>query len=239
MFNSEQLHPGLIVNRENSSTIVSSQATSSTHQVWKTVMQMHCFALSSSSVLNLILSFTFSLNISTTGWVSLSLAPNLLSLSFPPENQLSTPGFDFSVLPPLQQSCPSVQYMLTNPSLQVLPFPYSDYTVLWDVSASSVGPLVPTIQRKQLFSALHGMYHPGVRNLVMAHNWHWVSSMGTNAKIIIFETHPVKSVNFNRKTIPNIVLSMTASANIIIYFYSKIWELWEVVYFLTKPVPFS
>ena len=45
--------------------------------------------------------------------------------------------------------------------------------------------------------------------------------MGTHVKIHIFETYPVTSANFNRKTIPNIVLSMTASTNII-YFYSKI-----------------
>ena len=92
-----------------------------------------------------------------------SLAPVLFSPPFPPENQLSTPGFDFSALPPLQPSCPSVQSMLSNPALQELPFPYSNSTVLCDVSAGSVRPLVPTVLRKQLFSAIHGISHPRIQ----------------------------------------------------------------------------
>ena len=47
--------------------------------------------------------------------------------------------------------------------------------------------------------------------------------MGTNVKSNIIETHPLTSANVNRKkTIPNSFLSMTASTNIIIYFYSNI-----------------
>ena len=136
---SEQLHPGLLVNRDKSPTSVSSRATSSTCWVWKTACRCNVLPFCSSSV-----------------------APVLLSPSFPPENQLSTPGFDFFVLPPLQLSCPSVQSMLTNPPLQVLPFPYSDSTVLCDVSTGSIRPLVPSILRKQLFSAIHRISHPRV-----------------------------------------------------------------------------
>ena len=63
----------------------------------------------------------------------------------------------------------------------------------------------------------------------MAHNY------GTNVKINIFGTYPVKSENVDRKkNIPKICLSMTASTNIIIYFYSKIRTVQEVVNFLTK-----
>ena len=39
--------------------------------------------------------------------------------------------------------------------------------------------------------------------------------MGTNVKINIFGTFPVKSANVNRKTIYNIFLTMTAFTNII------------------------
>ena len=45
MLYSQQLHPGLLVNRDNSPTSGSSQATSYICQVWKTALQMHCLAL--------------------------------------------------------------------------------------------------------------------------------------------------------------------------------------------------
>ena len=69
--------------------------------------------------------------------------------------------------------------------------------------------------------------------LLMAHNWHWVSSMGTHTKINIFETLPVTNVMSIKKSIPNIFLSMTISSNIIIYFVSKIKTVW-CRSFLTK-----
>ena len=96
--------------------------------------------------------------------ISPSLIPVLLTHSFPPENQLSALGYDFSVLPPLQPSCPSVQSMLTNPSLEVLPVHYSDSAVLSDVPAGSLRPLVPTVPQKQLFSAIHRISHPEVQS---------------------------------------------------------------------------
>ena len=37
--------------------------------------------------------------------------------------------------------------------------------------------------------------------LLLAHNWHWVSRMGTNVKINILVTHPVSSANVNRKNV--------------------------------------
>ena len=36
-----------------------------------------------------------------------------------------------------------------------------------------------------------------IETLLMAHNWHWVSSIGTNVKNNIF--YPMTSANFNRK----------------------------------------
>ena len=67
--------------------------------------------------------------------------------------------------------------------------------------------------------------------LLTAHNWHWVSSMGTNVKINIFETYPVTSANVDEKTIHYIVLSMTTSTTIITYFYSKIRSVWGRSFF--------
>ena len=46
--------------------------------------------------------------------------------------------------------------------------------------------------------------------------------MGTNVKINIFGTYPMTSANFNRKNYSQYFFSMSASKNIIIYFFSKI-----------------
>ena len=86
----------------------------------------------------------------------------LLSPVLPPKVQLLTLEFEFSALSLLQLSCPSVQAMLANTSLQVLPIPYRNSTVLCDVSSSSIRHLVPTSLWKQLFSALYRISHPGV-----------------------------------------------------------------------------
>ena len=87
----------------------------------------------------------------------------LLSPVLPPKVQLLTLEFEFSALSLLQLSCPSVQAMLANTSLQVLPIPYRNSTVLCDVSSTSIRHLVPTSLWKQLFSALYRISHPGVR----------------------------------------------------------------------------
>ena len=93
-------------------------------------------------------------------------SPSLLSPALLPEVHLSTPEFEFSALPPLQLSFSSVQAMLANSSLQVMSIPYGDSTVLCcDVSSSSVHTLLPTSLPKQLFSALHGISHPGFQDL--------------------------------------------------------------------------
>ena len=162
MLYSEQLRPGLLVNRASSPTSVSSQATSSTCQEWKTAMQMHCLAL---------LQFIGPQSHPQLHpqpqhhhhrFKSHHPCPVQVSPSLPLQDQLSTPDFDFSVLPPLQLSCPLVQAILGITSLQVLTIPYRDSTVLCDVSSSSVRPLVTISLRKQLFSTLHGISHPGV-----------------------------------------------------------------------------
>ena len=57
--------------------------------------------------------------------------------------------------------------------------------------------------------------------------------MGTNVNINIFGGLPVMSANVNKKTIPNILLSMTISTNIIIYLFSKLKNV-RGYSFLTK-----
>ena len=76
--------------------------------------------------------------------------------------EISAPGFDFSALPALQSACPSVQAMLSNPSLSVVSIPFLQ-TLFCDLSSGSPRPLVPEVLRKNLFLSLHGISHPGVR----------------------------------------------------------------------------
>ena len=72
-------------------------------------------------------------------------------------------GFDFSALPALQSACPSVQAMLSNPSLSVVSIPFLQTSVFCNVSSVSPCPLVPEVLRKILFLSLHRISHPGVR----------------------------------------------------------------------------
>ena len=77
--------------------------------------------------------------------------------------EFSTPGFDFSTLPASQATCPSIKTMLSSPSLSIVSVPFSQSSVLCNMSSGSPCPLVPEVLRKQLFLSLHGISHPGVR----------------------------------------------------------------------------
>ena len=54
--------------------------------------------------------------------------------------------------------------MVSNPSLSVVSVPFLQSSVLCDVSSRSLQPLVPVSLHNQLFQALHGLSHPGVRD---------------------------------------------------------------------------
>ena len=71
-------------------------------------------------------------------------------------------GFDISLLPPLQVSCPSVQEMKVSPSLSMVSVPLGAESLLCDSSTGSLRPLVPLQLRRQLFNLLHDVSHPGV-----------------------------------------------------------------------------
>ena len=87
-----------------------------------------------------------------------SAVPVLSALSL----DLSASNIDFSTLPALQADCPSVQAMLSNPSLSVVSVPFQSSSVFCDVSSGLPRPLVPESLRRQLFSSLHELSHPGV-----------------------------------------------------------------------------
>ena len=62
----------------------------------------------------------------------------------------------------LQSDCPSVQSMVSSPSLSIVSIPFLKSSVFCDVSSGSSRPLVPSTLRHQLFLSLHRLLHPGV-----------------------------------------------------------------------------
>ena len=96
---------------------------------------------------------------SSTSYAPVFAVPVLHAVSL----NLSAPGFDFSSLHALQSACPSVQSMISNPSLSVVCIPFLQSSILCDVSSGSPRPLVPTALCQQLFLALHGLSHPGTQ----------------------------------------------------------------------------
>ena len=61
--------------------------------------------------------------------------------------------------------------------------------------------ILPCNLSKAIYICISGNYRYSMKfeTLLMAYNWHWVSSMDTNVKINIFGTYPVTSANVNRK----------------------------------------
>ena len=63
----------------------------------------------------------------------------------------------------LQNSCPSVKWMATSKSLNVVSIPVQGLQLLCDISTGSPRPLVPEALRYELFLSLHQVSHPGIR----------------------------------------------------------------------------
>ena len=98
-----------------------------------------------------------------------SPAPTLAPVSSPSASLVSpftpssqVPVFDFSLLPPLQLSCPSVWEIKLSPSLLVVAVPLRVRSLLCDSSTGSLRPLVPLQLWRQLFNLLHDVSHTGV-----------------------------------------------------------------------------
>ncbi len=91
--------------------------------------------------------------------VPLPAAPSA-SAPAPPD---SVPGIDFRDMAVRQLLCPEVQKMVLSSSLRLVRFPVADLTLWCDVSTPRLRPLVPVVLRPQVFSAIHGVAHPGAR----------------------------------------------------------------------------
>ena len=96
----------------------------------------------------------------------LSPAPSLSSFDAPVIS-----GFDISLLPLLQLTCPSVSEMCSSLSLSLFSVLLGAGVLLCDSSTGSLHPLVPLQLRRQLFNLVHDVAHPGVHA-----SWRPVSS---------------------------------------------------------------
>ena len=69
---------------------------------------------------------------------------------------------NFSELAKERLSCPDVLGLKASPTLRLLTVPVQGGFLLCDGKTKVLRPLVPSFQRFTIFSALHGMSHPGV-----------------------------------------------------------------------------
>ena len=86
--------------------------------------------------------------------VSVSLVPS----PFPTFSVIN-----FSELAKEQLACPDILRLKSSPTLQIITVPVQNGSLLCDAKTKVLRPLVPSSQRFNIFSALHGISHPGIR----------------------------------------------------------------------------
>ncbi len=84
-----------------------------------------------------------------------------VAVLLPPSSSLGTS--DFEGLASRQEACSEVQQVRYSSSLQVGEFELHGVKLLCDFSLGRPQPLVPREDRRQVFEAIHGVAHPGVR----------------------------------------------------------------------------
>ena len=73
---------------------------------------------------------------------------------------------DFKAMSSAQQEDPEIQQLEASGSslsLQPMPVPTSDVTILCDVSTDTPRPFIPSKFRRLIFDSLHSLSHPGIR----------------------------------------------------------------------------
>ena len=90
-------------------------------------------------------------------------SPSTSALVSPLPSFSTVPGFDFSLLPPLQLSFPSIQEMKLSASLSMVANPIGGESFSCDSSTGSLCSLVPLQLRQQLYNLLLDVPRPGVR----------------------------------------------------------------------------
>ena len=77
-------------------------------------------------------------------------------------NSIKFSVINFSELAKERLSCPDVLGLKASPTLSLLTVPVQGGFLLCEGKTKVLRPLVPSFQRFTIFSALHGMSHPGV-----------------------------------------------------------------------------
>ena len=85
------------------------------------------------------------------------------------------PGVDYHQLAAQQTICPSVQRLSASTVLKIVLLKLQNVELLCDVSTGTPCLLVPDTVKIKMFSALHGISHPGVRvtRMMMSTRFVW------------------------------------------------------------------
>ena len=85
-----------------------------------------------------------------------------VSVSTTPSPFPTSSVINFSELARDQLSCPDILRLKFSPTLRLVTVPVQDGSLLCDTKTKVLCPLVPSSQRFNIFSTLHGISHPGV-----------------------------------------------------------------------------
>jgi hypothetical protein len=81
----------------------------------------------------------------------------------PPQAQAAAPPVDLAALAAAQAGCADCARAATSQALRVITVTVGDSEMLVDTSSGVLRPVVPTAFRRQIFNAIHGLAHPGIR----------------------------------------------------------------------------
>lgn len=73
------------------------------------------------------------------------------------------PGIDYVQMSILQSTCPSMQNLSDDTGLRLSQLKFNEVSLLCDISTGFPRPLVPLSLRRDVFSAIHQLAHPGIR----------------------------------------------------------------------------
>lgn len=78
---------------------------------------------------------------------------------------LNNASIDFDAIAHAQEQDEEIATLIDNDTLKIecVPIPYSDKTILCDISTGTPRPYIPASFRKSIFTALHNLSHPGIR----------------------------------------------------------------------------
>ena len=85
--------------------------------------------------------------------------PHIYSVQVP----APPPGLNYQNLAAQQRICPSVIRLSASTTLKIVLLPVQNVQLLCEVSTGTPHPLAPNTLRKDIFSALHEINHPGIR----------------------------------------------------------------------------